>query len=60
MIIIMSKLVLHITEFNGRFQSAPLVIFKFYARIIYEHLAHYLQENLWLTDSQGTIEKCPL
>ena len=37
-----SKLVLHITEFNGLFQLVPLVFFKFYACIQYEHLAHYL------------------
>ena len=37
-----SKLVLHITEFNGLFQLVPLVFFKFYTRIQYEHLAHYL------------------
>ena len=37
-----SKQVLHITEFNGLFQLVPLVFFKFYARIQYEHLAHYL------------------
>ena len=37
-----SKLILHITEFNGLFQLVPLVFFKFYARIQYEHLAHYL------------------
>ena len=37
-----SKLVLYITEFNGLFQLVPLVFFKFYARIQYEHLAHYL------------------
>ena len=37
-----SKLVLHITESNGLFQLVPLFFFKFYARIQYGHLAHYL------------------
>ena len=37
-----SKLVLYITEFNGLFQIVPLVFFKFFACIQYEHLAHYL------------------
>ena len=36
-----SKLVLY-TEFNGLFQIVPLVFFKFFVRIQYEHLAHYL------------------
>ena len=37
-----SKLVLHITEFNGLNQLVLFVFFKFYARIQYENLAHYL------------------
>ena len=37
-----SKIVLHITEFNSLFHLVPLVSFKFYARIQYEHLAHFL------------------
>ena len=37
-----SKLVLYITEFNGLFLIVSLVFFKFFARIQYEHLAHYL------------------
>ena len=38
-----SKLVLHITKFNGFFQLVPLFSFKFYTHNIqYEHLAHYL------------------
>ena len=36
-----SKLVLHITEFNGLFQLVRFVFCKFYARIQYENLAHY-------------------
>ena len=41
-IIIIVKLVVHITEFNGLFQLFPFVFFKFYARIQYENSAHYL------------------
>ena len=37
-----SKLVLYSAEFNGLFQIVPLVFFKFFACIQYEHLAHYL------------------
>ena len=37
-----SKVVLHITELNGIFQLVPWVFLTFYARIKYEHLAHYL------------------
>ena len=37
-----SKLVLHITEFNGPYQLVPMVFFKFYTCIENEHLAHYL------------------
>ena len=37
-----SKLVLYITEFNGLSNSSIGFLLSFFARIQYEHLAHYL------------------